>query len=94
MLGDPARLEQVFTNLLNNAVRHSPVGAIVADEGDGIAPEQLQSIFELFSRNRDSAMRSNGLGLGLGIARRNRSRARRPDSRRERRPGARLALHR
>jgi two-component system CheB/CheR fusion protein len=85
LLGDPARLEQVFTNLLNNAVRHSPVGAkvvvslercgmrvraTVADEGDGIAPEQLQSIFELFGRTRDPAMRSSGLGLGLGIARR------------------------
>ncbi|HET9106832.1 MAG TPA: chemotaxis protein CheB [Steroidobacteraceae bacterium] len=85
LLGDPARLEQVFTNLLNNAVRHSPVGgkvvvslercgarvrAAVTDEGDGIAPEQLQAIFELFSRTRDPAIRSNGLGLGLGIARR------------------------
>jgi len=85
LLGDPARLEQVFTNLLNNAVRHSPVGtkvlvslersgmrarASVTDEGDGIAPEQLQSIFELFGRTRDPAVRPNGLGLGLGIARR------------------------
>jgi len=85
LLGDPARLEQVFTNLLNNAVRHSPVGAkvvaslersgmraraSVTDEGDGIAPEQLQSIFELFGRTRDAAARSSGLGLGLGIARR------------------------
>ena len=85
LLGDPARLEQVFTNLLNNAVRHSPVGgkvvlslersgtrarASVTDEGDGIAAEQLQSIFELFGRTRDPAIRSSGLGLGLGIARR------------------------
>jgi two-component system CheB/CheR fusion protein len=85
LLGDPARLEQVFTNLLNNAVRHSPVAgkvtvslencgtfarAVVTDEGDGIPTEQLQSIFELFGRTRDPAIRSNGLGLGLGIARR------------------------
>ena len=85
LLGDPVRLEQVFTNLLNNAVRHSPVGAkvvvslerfdmsarvTVTDEGDGLAPEQLQNIFELFGRTRDPATRSNGLGLGLGIARR------------------------
>jgi two-component system, chemotaxis family, CheB/CheR fusion protein len=85
LLGDPARLEQVFTNLLNNAVRHSPVAgkvivslencgtfarAVVTDEGDGIPTEQLQSIFELFGRTRNPAIRSNGLGLGLGIARR------------------------
>lgn len=85
LLGDPARLEQVFTNLLNNAVRHSPVGSkvvvslercgmrartTVTDEGDGIAPERLQGIFELFGRTRDPEMRPSGLGLGLGIARR------------------------
>ena len=85
LLGDPARLEQVFTNLLNNAVRHSPAGAkvvvslelcgtraraVVTDEGEGIPPEQLQGIFELFGRSRDAPVRSNGLGLGLGIARR------------------------
>jgi len=85
LLGDPARLEQVFTNLLTNAVRHSPAGtkivvalerygtrarATVTDEGDGIAPERLQTLFELFSRTRESGSSSSGLGLGLGIARR------------------------
>ncbi len=85
LLGDPARLEQVFTNLLNNAVRHSPAGtkivvalerddgrarATVTDEGEGIAPERLRTIFELFSRTREPGLSTSGLGLGLGIARR------------------------
>ncbi len=85
LLGDPARLEQVFTNLLNNAVRHSPPGSkivvaiqrsgsraivTVTDEGEGIAPERLRTIFELFSRAREPGTGGSGLGLGLGIARR------------------------
>jgi signal transduction histidine kinase len=60
LLGDPARLEQVVTNLLNNAIRHSPAGTkvvvaarrvgarayvTITDEGEGIAPQRLQSIF-------------------------------------------------
>jgi PAS domain S-box-containing protein len=85
LLGDPARLEQVFTNLLNNAIRHSPAGSkvsvdvqrsgarahiTVSDEGEGIAPDRLQTIFELFSRAREPGTGGSGLGLGLGIARR------------------------
>jgi len=69
LLGDPARLEQVVTNLLNNAVRHSPAGTkvvvaaqrvgtrahvTVTDEGEGIAADRLQTMFELFSRTREA----------------------------------------
>lgn len=85
LLGDPARLEQVFTNLLTNALRHSPAGtkiviglercgprarATVTDEGEGIAPERLETLFELFGHARERRSNSSGLGLGLGIARR------------------------
>jgi two-component system CheB/CheR fusion protein len=85
LLGDPARLEQVFTNLLNNAIRHSPAGSkivvtarrsaagacvSVTDEGEGISPDRLQTIFEIFNRTRAPGTGGSGLGLGLGIARR------------------------
>jgi PAS domain S-box-containing protein len=79
--GDPVRLGQILANLLNNAANYTPRGGhielraqrtgkhveiIVRDNGNGIAPDQLERIFEMFNRGAGS----NGLGIGLALARR------------------------
>jgi PAS domain S-box-containing protein len=79
---DPMRLAQVFSNLINNAAKfmerggririlvnadeHS-VEVAVRDQGVGLRPEQLDSIFEMFAQASDDPARSNG-GLGIGLA--------------------------
>lgn len=84
ILGDPTRLQQVFWNLISNAVRFTPpAGRIdasakresdsiivrVADTGTGIERDFLPRIFEPFAQQESSARSSSGLGLGLDIAR-------------------------
>jgi signal transduction histidine kinase len=79
---DPRRLEQVFRNIVDNAVKYSPHGGqitvsgaagrsevvvSVADQGIGIAPADLNRLFEKFFRARRS-VRIAGSGLGLPIA--------------------------
>jgi signal transduction histidine kinase len=82
---DGPRLEQVVTNLLSNAVRYSPQGGtvrvgfhltpefvelLVRDEGIGIPPESLASLFQPFARASNATSRHfGGLGLGLFICR-------------------------
>jgi signal transduction histidine kinase len=80
--GDAERIHEVLTNLLVNAVRHSPAGGEVrvrgtpmpggvridvCDQGDGVPPEDLERIFERFYRV-DTARPSGGGGAGLGLA--------------------------
>jgi PAS domain S-box-containing protein len=78
---DPARLAQVFGNLLNNSSRYTkPGGTIridamredgevvvtVKDNGAGIPPDKLASIFDMFTQVDRSPERSQG-GLGIGL---------------------------
>jgi signal transduction histidine kinase len=84
VLGSGSELTRLFTNLLENAVRHTPpegtvtvsamvdamsVTVTVADTGEGIAPEHLGRLGERFYRVDAARSGTGGAGLGLAICR-------------------------
>jgi signal transduction histidine kinase len=79
---DPEQLQLLCSNLLLNALQHSPAGSairavvrqdgtraqlVIEDAGEGIAPEDLPHVFERFYRGDPSRSRNTG-GTGLGLA--------------------------
>ena len=76
--GDHEHLTRVFDNLLSNALRHSPDGGeirlrvepeerfmqvAIEDDGPGVPPEEVESIFKPFSQGSGKSVGQSGLGL-------------------------------
>ena len=84
--GDRARIEQVLTNLLDNALKYTPAGGRIgievrreggeavleiSDTGEGMSPELIARVFDLFVQGeRTLARQPGGLGIGLTMVKR------------------------
>ena len=81
---DPVRLQQVFANLLNNSAKYTPPGGevrisvtveeglatvCVKDNGEGIPPQMLGRVFNMFAQVDTGRRAQGGLGIGLTLAR-------------------------
>ncbi|MBC7437599.1 MAG: PAS domain-containing protein, partial [Bdellovibrionales bacterium] len=82
---DPERISQVISNLLNNAAKYTPPGGkitltvshdehdvivAVTDNGIGIAPQSIATVFDLFRQlGQDFERSQGGLGIGLSLVR-------------------------
>jgi len=79
---DPEKMRQILSNLLSNALKHTPSGGRVMvfilhqssyivlkveDTGSGIAPEDLPHIFDRFYQADDAAAKAGGTGIGLAL---------------------------
>jgi signal transduction histidine kinase len=82
---DQTRIAQIIGNVLHNAAKFTPEGGTirieldredesavirVIDSGQGIAPEQIDRVFDMFARIERPGAREGGLGIGLALARR------------------------
>ncbi len=82
--GDERKIKQVLLNLLSNAIKFTPEGGrvgvraapvdehvevAVSDTGVGIAPEDLEAVFEEFRQVGTAEKKAEGTGLGLALAR-------------------------
>lgn len=76
--GDYTRLRQMLLAVIDNAVKFTPQGKqiflslnsdrpqiIIADEGEGIAPDEIDHIFDRFRHTHDASRESTGLGLAI-----------------------------